>query len=384
MKRMCWVLWFVLCGSSGVSLADNWVIGLDADMSSVAKAGGIALQQGIELAIEEINARGGLLGKPVTLEIKDHRGNPARGIANLAALAANKNLLAVVGGVHSPVIIAELPLIHETPLVYLDPWAAATSIIDNGYEPNFVFRLSVRDAWAAEVILKEAKQDGCDSVTLLLERTGWGRSNEISMTEAAAKLGLPISAIEWFNWNSKLLTPQVEELANADVRCIALVANTPEGVDIVHTVANLPAAIRPAIYSHWGITGGAFTDKINVEELASVKIKYLQTISYQHPKTPQGEALKIRYEEKYGKHEGHNAFNGVAHAYDLVQLLALAVESAQSSEAQKVQAALEQIQQYDGVMKQYKSPFSSANHEALNASDYLMLKFNEAGFGVTQ
>jgi branched-chain amino acid transport system substrate-binding protein len=62
-------------------------IGLDADMSAVSKDGGIAIQRGAMIAIEEINHAGGVLNRPLELITKDHRGNPARGIANIKALS---------------------------------------------------------------------------------------------------------------------------------------------------------------------------------------------------------------------------------------------------------------------------------------------------------
>lgn len=361
--------------------SDDWVIGLDADMSSVAKDGGVAIRQGMELAIAEINANGGVLGKPLRIEVRDHRGNPARGIGNIRAFGKLDNLLAVVGGVHTPVAIAELPLIHELPVIYLDPWAAGTPIIKNDYNPNYAFRLSVRDEWAGEVILREAKKDNCPSITLLLERTGWGRSNETSMTAAGKALQLPIDGVEWFNWNSDILDTLVNTLAQKSVECIALVANTPEGVGIVQAVSELPAESRPRIYSHWGITGGNFTEQIGLEALAKVKLKYLQTIAFNAPKTSKGEQLVASFEAAYGKHEGHNSFNGVTHAYDLVHLLALAVEQAGTGDVVKVRNSLEKLDVFEGAMKTYQRPFAPDNHEALTPDDYVLLQFNAKGFG---
>lgn len=359
---------------------DTWVIGLDADMSSVASQGGEAIQRGIELAINEINAQGGVLGKPLELEVRDHRGNPARGIANLKAFKKRENLLAVVGGVHTPVAIAQLPVIHELPLVYLSPWAAGTPVVKNGFQPNFVFRLSVRDEWAGKVILQEAKDDQCRSISLMLERTGWGRSNENSMTAASAELDLPIDSINWFNWKSTVLPDIVNNLASSNVECIAVVANTPEGVSIVRAVSDLPSEKRPRLYSHWGITGGDFIEQVGLETLSTVSLKFLQTIAFDAPKTAQGESLVQAYIDQYGDTKGHNAFNGVAHAYDLTWLLALAVKNAGDNDPANIQSSLEKIAYYEGAMKTYEYPFSAENHEALNANDYLLLRFNEFGF----
>ncbi len=57
------------------------------------------------------------------------------------------------------------------------PWAAADPVIDNGMQPNYVFRLSLRDSLAMPTMLKTAQQRGFDKVGLLLANTSWGRSN---------------------------------------------------------------------------------------------------------------------------------------------------------------------------------------------------------------
>ena len=49
---------------------DPIIIGLDADMSAVAKEGGIAIQRGAEIAIDEINKQGGVLNRPLKLMVK--------------------------------------------------------------------------------------------------------------------------------------------------------------------------------------------------------------------------------------------------------------------------------------------------------------------------
>ena len=365
--------------TSGANAAP-WVIGLDADLSSVSKAGGIAISQGANLAIAEINAKGGILGEQVVLKMKDHRGNPARGIANIKSLSKNDKLLAVIGGVHTPVALAELPLIHEKKVIYLDPWAAGTPVIRNGYQPNFAFRLSVRDEWAASAILNKAKSKGCQSVTLFLEQTGWGRSNEKSMTKASAALDLPIKGIEWFHWNSKILDKLVTKTVNDGTQCIALVANTPEGSQIINSIANIDKSKRPKVFSHWGIVGGDFTKKIELAQLAKVELYFLNTLAFNAPKTPTGVLLKKSFEKKHGKQPANEAFNGVAHAYDLVHLLALAVEKAGSAESTKVRSTLEKLGKFKGAMKTYIKPFSADQHEALDVSDYIMLEFNEQGF----
>jgi branched-chain amino acid transport system substrate-binding protein len=202
------------------------------------------------------------------------------------------------------------------------------------------------------------------------------------MTQASKALDLPIKAVEWFNWNSKILDKLVNNTVAEGTECIALVANTSEGSQIVNAIANIEKGSRPKVFSHWGIVGGDFTKKVEQTQLAKVKLYYLNTIDFNQPKPPTGISWIKAFESKYGKHSGHDAFNGVAHAYDLVHLLALAIENAGSAESAKVRNALEQLGSFKGAMKTYTQPFTAANHEALDASNYIMMEFNAQGYGV--
>ncbi|WP_233715268.1 hypothetical protein [Bordetella hinzii] len=64
-------------------------------------------------------------------------------------------------------------------------------------------------------------------------------------------------------------------------------------------------------------------------------------------------------------------FWAATQAYDTVLVWAAAVEQAKSLDGQAVRGALENLQQpVDGLVKQYRQPFSAANHEGLQAQDY--------------
>ena len=166
---------------------DKLTLALDADLSAVAVEGGFAIREGMEIAIDEINQQGGVLGKQLELVLRDHRGNPARGVRNIENLADHKQLLAIFGGVHTPVALAELEKIHQHNLLFMIPWAAGTTIVDNNFTPNNVFRVSIRDQEAGQVLIRHASERNIKRVALVLERTGWGRSNQSSLSKAAGE-----------------------------------------------------------------------------------------------------------------------------------------------------------------------------------------------------
>ncbi len=358
------------------------IVGLDADMSSGSARSGEAIRRGIVLAMEEINDRGGVLGRPLELVVKDHRGNPARGVDNIKDFAKVKNLAAVVGGLHTPVALAELKAIHENRIIYLDPWAAGTPIVDNGYDPNYVFRVSVRDQYAGGFLVDKALEMGHKKIALLLEQTGWGRSNERSMTAALEARGLKPVTIQWFHWGSRDLSRQIQAAREAGADIILLVANAPEGAVAVKSMAALPADQRIPILSHWGISGGDFFKRTG-ESLKAVHLAFLQTYSFLAPAFPErAEKVVAAYTKKFPDSptvEAIFAPAGTAHAYDLIHLLALAIEQAETIDRPKVRDALETLEAYRGLVRDYRPPFTQDRHDALTADDFKLARYTEQG-----
>ena len=361
---------------------DPIVIGLDADMSSGAASGGESIRRGILLAIEEINKSKGVLGRKLTLKVKDHRGNPARGIDNLKSFATIENLVAVVGGVHTPVALAELPFVHKAKLLFLIPWAAGTPVVDNGYRPNFVFRVSVRDQFAGGFLIDRVLARGFKRPGLLLERTGWGRSNEKAMQAALRSRNMAEAPVQWFNWGVKNLSAAIRALAKSGADVVLLVANPREGVVAIRNMAGRPVAKRLPIVSHWGITGGDFF-RLASPQVASVDLTFLQTYSFFDPPFPKKakRVLKAYCARFGGCQSPADVISpvGTAHAYDLVHLLKRAIERAGTVERTKVRAAMERLGRYRGLVRIYDPPFTRKRHDALDQTDFRLSRFSETG-----
>jgi len=67
---------------------------------------------------------------------------------------------------------------------------------------------------------------------------------------------------------------------------------------------------------------------------------------------------------------------GTANAYDAMNILALAIAQAGSTDADAIRAALEDLKMpYEGLIKTYARPFTPANHDALGPDDYIMVHY---------
>lgn len=357
-------------------------VGLDAALTGGAGQSGEAIRRGLLLAMDEINASGGVLGRQFELIQRDNRGIPDRGVDNIHELADVPGLVAVFGGIHTPVGLAELEAIHEEELLYLGPWAAGTQLVDNGYEPNYVFRVSVRDQHAGPFLIKAALDRGFKRPGLLLWRTGWGRSNETAMNAAMQDLNIESAGVQWFNTSERDLSDQIRKLYLAGADVIMLVANPLDGLNAVRTMAARQEAHRIPFISHWGITGGDFFG-MGRNAIEAVDLTFLQTYSFYEPPFPaKSDAFYDAYCARFGPCESPADIVspvGTVHAYDLLHLLKSAIESAGTVERTKVRDAMERLQRHDGLVRVYDPPFTPARHDALDATDFRLCRYAADG-----
>jgi branched-chain amino acid transport system substrate-binding protein len=377
LAALCGVL---LCDGAQANdqTASPIVIGLNADMSTADAVAGRAIQAGALVAIDEINALGGVLGRPLALRVLDHRRNPARGVVNVQEFAGQQDVVAILGGKHTPVILAELEAIHAHGIPYLIPWAAGTILVDNNRQPNFIYRVSVRDEFAGPFMVAHAYGHGYRKFSLLLEQTAWGRSNEMSLLLSLRATGLAPVSVEWFNWGERFFTDALARIGKAGADVLIFVGNAPDGLAFMRAVLQVPREERLPIVSHWGIVGGELVQMIG-PNLAEVDLVFLQTFSFFKPPFPDRADRVFRGYQKIFPEAKEVADiiapAGVAHAYDLVHLLAKAVEKAGSIDRAAVRDALENIEYYDGLMRNYAPPFTPFRHDALDRTDFCMAKF---------
>ena len=357
-------------------------IGLDADMTGPAAEAGIAIQRGAQIAIDEINAAGGVLGRRLQLLTKNHRGNPARGRDNMADFVETPDLVAVLGGKHSPVALNQLDIVHAHKIPFLLPWSAATGLVENKYEPNYVFRVSVRDSDAGGFLVDAALGRGFERPVLVLERTAWGRSNDRAITSALASRGTGHKGIVWINRGEADVDKIIREAKRSRADVILLVAASREAASLVHAMAQLPPNERLPIISHWAVTGGIFFQRTGAL-LDRVDLTFLQTYSFLEPTFPEKAAYVVKaYQDRYGTPNGARGIAapiGVAHAYDLVHMLAMAIKNAGTTDRSAIQSALLGLESYSGLVRNYNPPFRKGRQDALSADDFRLGRFAPDG-----
>jgi branched-chain amino acid transport system substrate-binding protein len=358
------------------------MLGIDGEFGLLNSTSAQAVELGVRLALHEINSAGGVLGgRKLDIVTKDHRSIAARGIRNMREFAGMPEIVAVYGGRFSPVVIEQLPILRSAKLPFLAVWSAADAIVDNGSNPNYVFRLSLRDSLAMPHMLKTAAQRGLQRVGLLLTNTAWGRSNHEAAQKFNESQGTPsVVAIAWYNWQEPSLLEKYRKLVAAGAQAIVLVANDDEAALLVREIAPLPALDRVPILSHWGVTGGKFVESAG-PALRQVDFSVIQTFSFFRAQKRPLDRFMATAAAVANIHRVEDIVSpvGVAHAYDMTHILAKAITLARTSDRAAVRDALEKVREHQGLVRRYAPPFSSTRHEALGPEQLLMARYRQDG-----
>jgi len=357
-----------------VSAADPIKIGLVTALSGQSARAGEALTRGLTIAIDEVNAKGGVLGRKVELVRRDDEANPAKGVIAARELVQREKVAVLIGGLDTPVALAIVPFANEQKVPFIDPWAAGTGITVNGAKDNYVFRVSARDDLVDKAIVNYAiKNHSVKKPGLILVNNPWGESNEKGLTAALKEANIQPAGIEKFEGNDVDVVPQLARLKQAGADVLFLVGNVGPSAQVVKSLDRM--GWKVPIVSHWGPAGGRFT------ELAGPNAKdvvFVQTYSFFGRQSPVGErvlaALMKKYPDVKGPGDATPAV-GIANAYDAMHLVALAIEKAGSTDGDAIRQGFYKIDSYDGLIKKYDKPFSPGNHDAIGENDYIWTRF---------
>ncbi|MEB3210080.1 MAG: ABC transporter substrate-binding protein, partial [Leptolyngbyaceae bacterium] len=333
-------------------------IGLVAAITGPSALSGESITRGLTIALEEINANGGVMGgRPLELIIRDDESTPAKGVAAARELIEQENVAVVFGGLDSPVSLAMLDVVHELEVPYMGVWAAATGITRNDFDPNYAFRVSANDNIVDRFLTKYVKETyDVSKVGLVLINNPWGESNEQGFKEWAPEYDLEIVGIEKFNDGDTDISSQLSRLKDGGAEALLMVANAAPGAQAMKSLVRINWDVP--VISHWGISGGRFPELAGQE--AADKVVFVQTYSFFGEQSPVGEKVLTALQERYGLEEPGDILApvGIANSYDAMHLVALALETAGATDGPTLREAFYNIPTFEGLIKTYEKPFT--------------------------
>jgi branched-chain amino acid transport system substrate-binding protein len=360
----------------GAQAADTIKIGLIASLSGPSAKSGEAIPRGLTIAIDEINEKGGILGKQVELLSRDDEANPGKGLVAARELIQREGVAVLFGGLQTPVSLAIVPFVNQIKFPFMGPWAAGTPITKNGAEENYVFRVSAVDEMVDIALVERAVSvHGSKNPGLILINNPWGESNEKGLMAALEAKGMPHAGVEKIEGSDIDVVPQLTRLKEAGADTLFMVANVGPSAQVMKSLERMGWDVP--VVSHWGPAGGRFSE---LGGPRAKDVEMIQTFTFSGNDSPRAaemmEKLMARFPEIKSEADVTPAV-GIANAYDAMHLTALAIENAGSTEGPAIREGYYAIDTYDGLIKTYENPFTPEKHDALGPEDYLFTSFIE-------
>jgi branched-chain amino acid transport system substrate-binding protein len=348
-------------------------VGLVAALSGQSAKSGEALTRGLTMAINEVNAQGGVLGRQLELVRRDDESNPSKGMLAARELVQREKVTVLFGGLDTPVSLAIVPLANQLKVPFMGIWAAGTKITENGAAENYVFRVSAVDELVDEALVKYGVDKGMKNPGMILINNPWGESNEAGFKRALEKRGLSNAGVERIQDSDLDVVPQLTRLKNAGADTLLMVGNVGPSAQVVKSLDRMGWDVP--VVSHWGPAGGRFGELAGPN---ASRVHFIQTYVFTEHNGAKGDALLAALKSAYPQIKSLADVTpavGIANAYDALHLAALAIEKAGNTDGKAVRDGFYAISEYDGLIKHYKQPFTVQKHDALGPDDYLFTHF---------
>ncbi|RYX93658.1 MAG: branched-chain amino acid ABC transporter substrate-binding protein [Comamonadaceae bacterium] len=348
-------------------LAQDIKIGFNGDLSASPSAlVGQSSLAAIEVAIEDINAAGGVLGRKLVLVVRDDLSQPPKSIQNTIELVDNDKVVAMFGPLNSGNALAVRPLVNQKKMPMLIAMATSTDITKPVAPdaPNYVFRISLVDRSNISALLAYLKKHpNAKKIGFMVETTGYGQAGLKDLQELATTYGIVPVASEKFGVNDTDMSSQLNKMRSAGVDTLVIWAQaTPLG-QVVRSMERLnyfPLTLSSFVAdqpAYLDTAGPALVDKL-----------VFQRTRAGGEMTPEMTKLQARIKPRTKL--GEPVMAQASQSYDAMMLLAQAIRQAQSTDSEKISAALEDLKTpHKGLMKTYNRPFSTTVHEGLTPAD---------------
>ena len=194
----------------------------------------------LEMRVQELNAKGGVGGRPVQLVLKDTGSSPEKAVSFARQLIEEEKVFAIIGPSTSGESMAVKAICEEGKTLLLS--AAAAEAIVNPTLPH-VFKVAPKDSFAVEVIFQRMKKMGITRIGLLSSNTGFGKGGKEQVEKLAPQYGITLAVNEVYDKSATDLTAEVTKLKGAGVQAVLNWSIEPAQSIVVKNVRQLGLTI---------------------------------------------------------------------------------------------------------------------------------------------
>jgi len=351
-------------------------IGVSGPFTGGSAPMGVSMRDGVRLAVNEINAKGGVLGRQLQMVERDDEAKPERGVQIAQELINKEKVVATVGYINTGVALASQRFYQQAKIPVMNN-VATGSIVTKQFanQPeNYVFRNSANDTIQSTMIAEEAIRRGFKKPAILADSTNYGQLGREDLEKVlAAKSVKPVS-VEKYNIGDVDMTAQLLRAKQAGADVVLTYGIGPELAQIANGMQKL--GWKVPIVGSWTLAMANFIDNASANGNGT---RMPQTF-IQNPDTPKRKAFIDAYVKAYNPPNGRMpSAVSAAQGYDSIYLLAAAIQQAGSTSGPKIAEALENLKTpIEGVVTTYNKPYTHTDHEAINFEN---TKFGEVQNG---
>lgn len=353
-----------LLGSSA-SAIEPIRIGVSGPFTGGSNPMGIAMRDGIRLAAREINAAGGILGRPVVLVERDDEARPERGAQVVQELINQEKVIAGLGIVNTGVALASQRFYQQAHIPMITSVATGSIItkqfLPPQYPDNYIFRASAPDTVQAAMIVEEAVvRQRLRKLAIFHDSTNYGQLGREDLERALERHGIRPVAVERFNIRDVDMTPQLARARAAGAEAILTYGLGPELAHLANGMVRI--GWKVPMMGSWALAMSNFIDNAGPNAEGT---RMPQTF-IQEGNTPRRKAFIDKYRKAFGV-ERIPVAPAAAQGYDSMLLLAAAIQQARSTDGARLREALENLKdRVEGIVMVYDRPFSRTDHEAID------------------
>jgi branched-chain amino acid transport system substrate-binding protein len=322
------------------------------------------------LAVDEINAAGGVLGKQLLLVERDDESKNEKGGQIVQEFIEKEKVAAILGPTNTGVADASTKYSNDKKVPHLINVSAGAKVNDlfSQYPDNYVFHNAASDYVQSEMIVRDAVDvRKYQKVALLCDDTNYGQNGRAKMEDALKKRNITPVYIGKFKIKDTDMTAQLQEAKAAGAQALLCYGIGPELAAVSNSMEKIGWKVD--MIGSWTLSMSNYINNAGKNGNGSAMP---QTFIESGASSEKAKKFVADYYAKF-KEKPIAVAVAAAQGYDSVYLLKLAIEQAGSTDGAKVKAALESLQKdYEGVTGKYSKPFSATDHEAVKEANVTM------------
>lgn len=242
MKRSSLILAALLCLVVTVAAAaaapTPFKVGTITPLTGGGAGAGIHIKNGAEMAVDEINAAGGVGGHPIQLIVVDDAGIPAQSVSAANKLVYQDKVDFLIGGNISSTVLAHMEVTERAGVPYIATTSSNPQITrpTNKWTVRLHQNDNIQSVHLADYLVKELKKT---KIAVLYDSGDYGVACKVVFNQRLKELGLEPSIQLGFNWGDKDFMSQLIRIKEKSPEVVALFGQQAEAAIITNQMRQI-------------------------------------------------------------------------------------------------------------------------------------------------